>query len=98
MIPTSPGLAGTPVRRITRGQARAVGAVALHGNRTAAAESIGVSSHTLRNHCDAVFESLEVQSITGALARLGWLTIPTELLDLEAPPPDEGLVWITGLE
>lgn len=83
---------------LTRQQARALGAVALTGAQAPAAELLGISALTLRHHLEAAYERLDVVSITGALACMGWTDVPVELLDIEAPPaPDAPIVWIGGL-
>lgn len=83
------------VVQLTRQQARCLAAVAVTGDRLSAAELLGLSASTLAIHLGLAYERLEVRSSIAAFRVLGWLEVPTELLDIpEAPGNERPLVFL----
>lgn len=68
-----PDLYGKPV---SPREFKVLAEVAVHGSNRIAADCIGISEQTVKNHLSAAYCKLGVGAITSALEVLGWLRIP----------------------
>jgi DNA-binding CsgD family transcriptional regulator len=67
-----------PGMPLTRSQLRTLAETVYHGSMPAAAECMGISAQTGKNHLLGVRRRLVVHSTLHALLALGWLTIPAD--------------------
>lgn len=63
---------------LTRQQARVIVAYARHDTRKQAADELGISVFTVREHLKLAYARLGVSSFVGALRVLGWFHVPDD--------------------
>lgn len=78
-------------KKLTARETQVLAEVAMHGAVKSAAECVGISYQTVKNHLSAVYKKLGVGTVTMALSQTGWLNVPQEFLNLH--PKNEDDLW-----
>lgn len=80
---------------ITLRQLRCLAAAMLYGY-DAASDRLGISGSTVKKHLQTLYRHLDADNQAEAAIALGWLTLPAELLEPDAPSEPSGGRSVAG--